>query len=729
MKNSQPILLAIITVYLTLLACAAQANSYRSAIPANQAVGAVGFHERSAMSKADTALSIAFDEYRKHTTPGKRSREQPFKSSNPFLRLVDGRVAIDARAAVSGAVLEADLRRLGLLNSQRYGEVVSGMLPVARIDRAAALSSLRSISASRPPVRNMASVTSQGDIALRADVARSDYAVDGTGIAIGVVSDSFDMLGGAAADIASGDLPAAGVTVIGGESPLCGLLIFCIDEGRAILQIAHDMAPGADLLFHSGLDGIATYANAITTLAAAGADVIVDDLLFLNEPMFQDGIVAQAVDTVAAAGVIYYSAAGNQRRQSYEAAFSDSGEIFCIEFFEPYDDCNEQFELVGTMHDFDPGPEEDLYQHVTIPIDATLTVAMQWDQPFGGPGAVTDHDIVLLDETGGTYFTISANDNVMTGEGWEALQFINSAELGHGTEFSIIMTYDEIDSSPDPPATLVKLVFFGEGIVIHDFPTDSSTLFGHANAAGAEAVGAAFFEDTPEYGTSPPLLEPFSSAGGTPIIFDTSGVALPSPELRLKPEITAVDGVNTTFFFDDSHGNDGVDDFFGTSAAAPHAAGIAALMLQAQPGATPAQVNAALESTAIDMGPAGFDHDSGYGLIQADLAIASLVQDIDLDGIDDIFDNCIGVPNGPNILDAGGNSQLDTNADGYGNVCDADLNNDGVVNGLDVGAFTAEFGTAGPDADFNGDGVVNGLDVGVFVNSFGTAPGPSGLAP
>ena len=103
--------------------------------------------------------------------------------------------------------------------------------------------------------------------------------------------------------------------------------------------------------------------------------------------------------------------------------------------------------------------------------------------------------------------------------------------------------------------------------------------------------------------------------------------------------------------------------------------------------------------------------------------------DSDLDGVPDTGDNCILVPNGTIIPDAGGNSQLDSNGDGYGNFCDADLDNDLVVNGLDVGPFVAQFGTTGPDADFNGDGVVNGLDVGPFISMFGQAPGPSGLAP
>src|SRR5207245_5555047 len=61
-----------------------------------------------------------------------------------------------------------------------------------------------------------------------------------------------------------------------------------------------------------------------------------------------------------------------------------------------------------------------------------------------------------------------------------------------------------------------------------------------------------------------------------------------------------------------------------TSAAAPHAAAVAALILEAAPTVTPAQVLAALQSTARDMGPAGFDNDSGFGLIQADAALLSL---------------------------------------------------------------------------------------------------------
>ena len=572
------------------------------------------------LRKAGSSLARVLLEYETQVQKGGKTT---FSSSNKFLQTSANRILIDARATSNGEQLLADLEALGLLNGFQYGAVVSGQLPLSAARDALALPSLRSLSASPKPITHTGSITSQGDVGLRADIARSVYHVDGSGVTVGIVSDAFDTLGGAAADIASGDLPAAGVTVLNGESAFCQL-IFCIDEGRAMAQIVHDVAPGADIMFRSGIDGIASYAAGIAELAASGANVIVDDLLIINEPMFQDGVVAQAVDAAVAGGVSYFSAAGNSGRQSHETAFDDSGEIFCIEFFEPYDDCDMNFERVGFMHDFDPGPGVDNYMSLTIAENAAVTIAMQWDQPFGGTGPVTDHDIVLLDGTGETYITIGANDNVSMGEGWEALQYNNSEFLGNGTDFSLIITYDDVDSV-GPPATLLKLVIFGEGVTMNEYATADGTLYGHANAAGAEAVGAAFFLDTPEFGTTPPVLQPYSSAGGTPILFDVNGVLLPTPDVRQNPNITAIDGVNTTFFFDDSHGSDGVDDFFGTSAAAPHAAAVAALLLEARPGATPNQIKTALHNTAIDMGVAGVDNDSGYGLIQTDAAIAEML--------------------------------------------------------------------------------------------------------
>ena len=161
--------------------------------------------------------------------------------------------------------------------------------------------------------------TSGGVAAMNAEDIFTNFGVDGSGVTVGVISDSYDCASGssASADVASGDIPA-GVVV------LQDLSSFCSDEGRAMLQIVHDVAPGANLAFETGfIGGKAGFASAIGNLqATAGADVIVDDLIYLSEPMFQDGVIAQAIDNVVASGTAYFSSAGNDARKSYESAYS-----------------------------------------------------------------------------------------------------------------------------------------------------------------------------------------------------------------------------------------------------------------------------------------------------------------------------------------------------------------------------------------------------------------------
>ena len=79
-----------------------------------------------------------------------------------------------------------------------------------------------------------------------------------------------------------------------------------------MLEIVHDLAPGAALGFATAIPDEATFAQNILDLAAAGCNIIVDDIIYLDESPFQDGPVAQAVNTVTAAGVLYFSSAGNE---------------------------------------------------------------------------------------------------------------------------------------------------------------------------------------------------------------------------------------------------------------------------------------------------------------------------------------------------------------------------------------------------------------------------------
>lgn len=94
------------------------------------------------------------------------------------------------------------------------------------------------------------------------------------------------------------------------------------------------------------------------------------------------------------------------------------------------------------------------------------------------------------------------------------------------------------------------------------------------------------------------------------------------------------------------------------------------------------------------------------------------VIDTDGDGIDDQNDNCTLVPN-PN--------QRDTDADGYGNYCDPDFNQDLWINASDLAYMKKHFFTTDDLADLNGDGYVNFIDLGIIKNMYFKHPGPSGL--
>jgi hypothetical protein len=160
---------------------------------------------------------------------------------------------------------------------------------------------------------------SEGDVQLNASTARSTYSVNGSGVKVGILSDSFDAdasaVTHAAGDVASGDLPGAANT--------CGFITpvqvisetlapgTATDEGRAMVQIVHDLAPGATLAFATAHNGIYKFADNIRALRTAGADIIADDVTYFVEPMFQEGPVATAIGDVTHAGSIYVTSAGN----------------------------------------------------------------------------------------------------------------------------------------------------------------------------------------------------------------------------------------------------------------------------------------------------------------------------------------------------------------------------------------------------------------------------------
>ncbi|HKF98383.1 MAG TPA: S8 family serine peptidase [Steroidobacteraceae bacterium] len=680
---------------LALLALIA-ASSADSVVPARQkpvaraaggpqlmAFGGRSAAQRESASAAKLDAALADLSRHLHRVRGERALED-LHALSPAARFIQGAgstgplVAIDAVTRGDPARLRQALIDLGLQHPAVYANDVGGFLPVNRIDAAAALGELVAIRASMAHTRAV-KVTSQGDFAQSTDTVRTNNpGLTGAGVTVGILSDSFNCYGvydkpgsgvpasgvrgyapfgfasdDAAFDETNGYLPASVQVLEEGscktynEPGAPALFLPYADEGRAMMQIVHDVAPGAALAFHTGVNSQADFAAGITALATAGATVIADDIGYYDEPFFQDGIIAQAIDSAVAKGVVYFSAAGNDAQLSYEnpaPSFTIAGSG------------QNAGELLLTFG-MNGGPVTAL--PVTIPPLSPgefIALILQWDQPFltgtppGSPGAASNIDLCVTGANGYTVLNLDGNYNTVTctgantrgGDAEQVLVVGNPASNNTSTASQQVHVIIGLKTDGSPAPGLIKLVVADNaiGATIDTFATNSPTLQGHPGAAGAAAVGASWFWQTPRCGTSPAVLAPYSSAGGDPILFSSAGVRLnPVPSPRQKPDFVGPDGGNTSFFgfplaasadtsaVPQCQNNAAYNNFFGTSAATPHVAAIAALMLQANPALSPAQIVDALQSTAMAMpfrGNPTPDYLSGYGFIQADAALAAL---------------------------------------------------------------------------------------------------------
>lgn len=426
-------------------------------------------------------------------------------------------------------------------------------------------SGLKSVHPIRKPHIDGGSTTNQADTVLEAYRVRlSSDNFDGTGVSIGVLSDSYDALSGAAAGMASGDLPSVTVLQESGSS----------DEGRAMVELIYDIAPGATYFFATANGGQTNYANNIQDLADNGCSVIVDDVVYLSEPFFQDGILAQKVDEVTNdEDVIYFASAGNRSNESYESTnitFTSDN-------------------TTGTIvnaYDFDTGGTTDVLQQFTMEDGDEINLSFQWDDPWFS-SVDTDLDIVILENGTNTVLASSVLDNIANDSPIELVSYTNNT----GSQ-QIVNLYIINFTGPDPGR--IKYVSFGD-ILADEFNQFTTTINPHAAAEDGIAVAASPFVSR--------TIESFSSQGPSIFLFDSDGTPKVSAETRNTPDLTAPDGVNNTFFgTDTSCDPDSDPNFFGTSAAAPNAAAVAVLIRQANPGFSRDDVYNALINTAQGMG-------------------------------------------------------------------------------------------------------------------------------
>jgi hypothetical protein len=452
-------------------------------------------------------------------------------------------------------------------------------------------------------VDSVGTIASQGDRTHRADNARTNYGHQGQGIKIGVLSDSYNFIAGAAAaDIASGNLPGVG-NPNGNLTPITVLQEgSTTDEGRAMLQIVHDLAPKAQLFFATANGGPANFGNNILRLKDAGCTVIIDDVSYTNESPFQSGPVGRAVETVTQAGVLYFASAGNagsvlkNTPGVWEGDFNDNGGTNVMVIPGNV--------RVGTVHDFDPGTT---VQQSTIVTGASSRVAsLYWADPLGG--STNDYDLFVLNSTS----TAVVLSGTTTQSGSQDPFEQTASATAAGQRVVIFKSANAQSRAIHFNTNRGVLGTFTNG----QTRTHSATVPAAYNVAAAPAVGpfpSAFS------GTS--VLESFSSDGPRRMFFESNGTPITPNNFKFstdggsllaKPDVTAADGVATTF-----PAASGLNPFFGTSAAAPHAGAIAALMLSGNPTLTPAQVRTILNANALDVETPGVDVSSGVGIIQA----------------------------------------------------------------------------------------------------------------
>jgi hypothetical protein len=541
-------------------------------------------------------------------------------------------------------VTEQNLRELqnagARIELQDKGQrIVQSRIPVTRLEEVGALPFVRFVRLPDYGVHQTGSVTTEGDAILKTDQVRSMLGVDGTGVRVGVISDGINGIfatgcttcdGVSGGPIATGDLPSATGTrypsgiltsVSGGitarsfrsdgdlEGGLGGGLRGA--EGTAMLEIVHDLAPGAQLFF-ANFDTGEEFQEAVNWLAE-NTDVVVDDIGFFGMPY--DGTSAVSTNTANAlnnsANPIraYFTAVGNYARKHYQGVFVDSGVEWSGWF------------LPGNLHLFQPtadtsdilGWGANLWDMIYLRAGASVVVSLVWDDPFGASS--NDYNLFLVQESTGDVVASSTDWQWGFEDPVERIAYTNNT--GVDDFFHILIqnfmnlaaprTFDMFIRQPGgAPAGPSP---FGPNHENHNYNTVSSSVPAQSDAGGSPvsviSVGAI---DEADSGNDD--IEYFSSNG-------------PTNDGRLKPDVTGIDGVSVTGAGSFSN------PFFGTSAAAPHGAGVAALLLQAAPclraGAAGAlsPVNARTNlrnlvlNNAADLGAARPDNVFGYGRIDA----------------------------------------------------------------------------------------------------------------
>ena len=422
---------------------------------------------------------------------------------------------------------------------------------------------------SKPYVKTLP-YTTVGDQILNADDARSTFGIDGEDIKVGVISDDADNYLDA---INAGYLDAS-LFYNDWNNPFESG-----NEGTAMSEIVHVLAPQAEIHFEAaGFSWFDLKQSIVDIHGRQGCKVIVDDVGFADEPMFEYGDVAVLVDDLTSMGVIYISSAGNGARRTWNGMSADGNS-------------NEWMEFSGSYET----------NTITVPPYRTIKVALQWANKW--EHANDDFDIYLFAGPDPSSKRLASSVNYQGGNGYIPYEFFTWTNLNSTPQTVYLrIKLKNVSASRE----MMMFVWNVPGSLSH---FQGRSIWGHTAAYSCISVGAINAFD----GQS---IEDFSSIG--PVRFygyDENGY--PTDYIDFPaPTICGIDDVQTYIGSASPFWPDGYPTFLGTSAAAPHIAAIVALILDQDGNLDWEQVKSILTLSADKvpgMGGQNFTNDYGFG--------------------------------------------------------------------------------------------------------------------
>ncbi len=373
-------------------------------------------------------------------------------------------------------------------------------------------------------------------------------------------------------------------------------------EGLAMMELVQQIAPNAEIIFATGTTGLAQFSQSIEQLAYRGCKIIVDDLLYLEEPAFSDGELSKTIKKLTDdLGIIYISSAGNFAKDVYSFTFRPVENVHYGNLPSP---------VLGTVHR-DEVPY--LNQEFRIVPGQAVQFTLQWDDAYGS--SRNNFDLHLIDIATGIIVTSSVDIQGVgkNADPFEILYYEGNPCWGTSGYRMEIVRQGSVALFTNPTPRM-KVMMLGLG----DDPTNrtkSKSIFGHATDTNVIACAAM------TAGGGMITAHDWSSRGDAEIILVNQPIDLATGQrrpdsFRQKPDLMGVDAIGTSV--------ENYSVFSGTSAAAPVVAGIVAILIASEPTAPRAEILEALRQGCIDYDVEGNDPVVGIGRLDAFKAVARL---------------------------------------------------------------------------------------------------------